>query len=561
MSLVALVLLTLPCLHRSLHVFIIGDSVDRYMTEDWCDFKGDGKGCGGPGCTYWAEGSDIRPRSAKGQTTHQRCSIGEDSITFLHNYGTNPTRPYLSSGGPFANDPYAETPKRIPYAIDLFFQRFDPPDIVLYHGTQWDIQLVYEQQGTRAQLTHGDYDTPYSGLWNSSVARFEANMHARIDEVQAAVELQLRKLGKSVDSVNIGVRTAVWNEAGGRLLHAFNAVTRRLAKQRNITLFDIDNDVWGTVDWDYAVEKTKPILRDFIHPVPSLMMMLAQKLLGDMYTKALILRGNTSHVTIRPLWLGRNDPSAATMSHFRRVRLVQEESKPPRPELEYSVEAQVDLDCAPKPPAHVLAHSSKHVYLLLDQNATTGSVRRSGPIDSAMRIRLGLSLTDVLSLPHHEVNQIPSSKAPPSCLQHSSRQLSESDASRGASLGQPCALRTTEGVFYIFESDGATSSLRLAPNKDAVKAWGISEEEVAQEVDPVWISLFPSGPPVPDIYHESALLRLNGHKEVYAVVGGRKRLIESVRVMQSHGWDFDQVIVVGNLHDFERLPLGDPLQS
>lgn len=136
MFLISFIFLSFSSIILSLHIFIIGDSVDRYLTEDYCDFKGDGKSCGGPGCTYWAEGSEIRPRSAKGQTTHQRCSIGNDSISFLHNYGTNPTRPYLSSGGPFGNDLYAETPKRISYGIELYFQQFGPPDIVLYHGTQ-----------------------------------------------------------------------------------------------------------------------------------------------------------------------------------------------------------------------------------------------------------------------------------------------------------------------------------------------------------------------------------------------------------------------------------------
>lgn len=408
------------------------------------------------------------------------------------------------------------------------------------------------------QATHGEYDAPFSNLWNMSVTKFQENMNARLDEVHIAIQSQLRKLNRPLNSVNVGVRTAVWNEAGGRLLHAFNSVTRRIAKQRNLTLFDIDNDVWGTVDWDYSKEKVTPILRDFIHPTPSLMMTLAQKLLGDLYSKAFIRRGNTSHLSIHPLWLGQGGQP----TRYKRVRLIQEESRPPRSDLEYNVDSQVDLDRNPKPSGHILMHSNKHIYLILEHKNDSTSVlamRRSGPIDSAMRLKLGLSLTDVFTLPHHEATRIPMSNPPPTCLQHI-----ESDVSAiHTTINNPCAFRTTEGVYYLVDCDSNSAGilLRMAPNLDAVTVWGVPAEEVTEDVDPIWIKMVPTGSSIPDIYREGVLIRLHGQKEVYVVMKGKKRLIESVHVMLSHSWDFDQVITVSNVHDFDKLPLGDQLQS
>ena len=49
-------------------------------------------------------------------------------------------------------------------------------------------------------------------------------------------------------SVDFGLRTAVWNLKGGKLLHEFNRVIR------DFTFYDFHPDAWSTVKF-----------RDFIH--------------------------------------------------------------------------------------------------------------------------------------------------------------------------------------------------------------------------------------------------------------------------------------------------------
>ena len=44
----------------------------------------------------------------------------------------------------------------------------------------------------------------------------------------------------------------------------FNEIIRRIASERNLTLFDYDKEVWSTVGFDYSQEKN--MFRDWIHP-------------------------------------------------------------------------------------------------------------------------------------------------------------------------------------------------------------------------------------------------------------------------------------------------------
>jgi len=62
------------------------------------------------------------------------------------------------------------------------------------------------------------------------------------------------------------MRTAVWEKAAGHLLKEFNNVIRKIASTKNLTLFDYDKEVWGTVGFDYSEEPF--IFRDWIHPKP-----------------------------------------------------------------------------------------------------------------------------------------------------------------------------------------------------------------------------------------------------------------------------------------------------
>lgn len=258
---VVIVLCAVQCC-CGVHVFTIGDSIDRYTVEDFCFARGDDVNCGGSKCSYWATGGGI-PTQRKGYPAYVRCDMGNDSYTTLHNYGSNDVGPYFCSP-PLDNGTYSLTPQRIDRGLELYFDRIGIPDLVMYHGTQWDIQGIYERGGMHKQPFKWDYEEPTSQAWIVATTAFEQNMHRRVTDVEDGIRRHLARLGKVGAVVNVGLRTAVWNPDGGILLHEFNKITRRVAVARNVTLFDLDNDVWGAVGWDYTREKE--VLRDFIHP-------------------------------------------------------------------------------------------------------------------------------------------------------------------------------------------------------------------------------------------------------------------------------------------------------
>ena len=249
---------------KSAHIFIIGDSIDRYIVEDFCLNRGDAQNCGGSACSYWASNAGIPlTYKIKGYPTHVRCDMGDDSITTLHNYGTNDEGPYFSLSSAH-NDTYAATPLRIAHALELYFDRIGVPDMVIYHGTQWDIQGLYEQGGMLKSKWKWDYEDSSTSAWQTAIVGYESSLNKRLNDVFEGVTKNLNRLQQQNGVVNIGLRTAVWNSGGGPLLHAFNMVTRKVAKERNVSLFDLDNDVWGAVNWNFTLERK--VLRDFIHP-------------------------------------------------------------------------------------------------------------------------------------------------------------------------------------------------------------------------------------------------------------------------------------------------------
>ena len=162
------------------------------------------------------------------------------------------------------------------------------------------------------------------------------------------IRRNLERTGKVDAIVNVGLRTAVWNPEGGPLLHAFNAITRKVAITRNMTLFDLDNDVWGAVGWNYT--RHNEIMRDYIHPSryrndfpPNILCadvcfcgccflyvikrhfltLAAEKMLGYVYTSCLSMRGAIPEAYgVQKVWIGGPQPMIA-----RKVRFVRKKEQ------------------------------------------------------------------------------------------------------------------------------------------------------------------------------------------------------------------------------------------
>ena len=140
---------------------------------------------------------------------------------------------------------------------------FGKPDRIIFHTNQWDLpQQVVKSESEFEALR----------------AIFRRNTNQRIDQI-----LQLNDR-----SVDIGLRTAVWNQQGGKLLSDFNRITREIATERNMTVYDFDVDAWSTVSHNFT--KHSFLYRDMIHPKQIYTARAGEKMLGRQYSSAITFR-------------------------------------------------------------------------------------------------------------------------------------------------------------------------------------------------------------------------------------------------------------------------------
>ena len=311
----------LPILANGRSVLAIGDSVDRFMCEDWCAYRGSLPNCAGAECTYWMEGilkHGIFP------TTSMLCNITRlthDTVAFVQIYGSPDNPPYFKDGNKegsrnhYNSDNYVATPARIGVAIDGHFRRIGAPDIVVFNSVMWDVTRLYEQQGTwnNGGRGHGDYDLTHSAIYNSSVLEFEINMRKRIVDIENSLarNLNITYSNATIRQIRdiMGLRTGVYNKANGPLVHAFNNVVRSLCSELQLTLYDYDRDLWGDVGFNVSLEKE--LLRDFIHPIKHYTALAAEKLLLNRFSSQLTYRVSSKEflkAAPRPWWRAAGGP-------------------------------------------------------------------------------------------------------------------------------------------------------------------------------------------------------------------------------------------------------------
>eukprot|EP01042_Synura_sphagnicola_P031943 gene31943-41111_t len=245
------------------HVLLIGDSVDRYIVTDWCysDRPKPSSKLVCPDCIFWFEETGSKWDS-------MMCVKGNDSIANVHHFGSRDTGPYFSKPVVAERD---FAPNIIRHSIDRYFDRVGVPDLILYQAVLWDVaymKTVYEgdnnnNQNNNNNSLHGDVGIRNTAIWHESVQVYATNIRHRIRDVQEAVAANLARLHLA-GHVNFGLHTGVTNKHIGELANGFNDVLRALAYEHNITLFDLDAEVWSTYNWDRSKESF--VMRDIVHP-------------------------------------------------------------------------------------------------------------------------------------------------------------------------------------------------------------------------------------------------------------------------------------------------------
>lgn len=265
----------------SLSIFLIGDSVDRFTVHDWCEYHGWRQKTKAVEEDWGDESLLLHelPRDHDKIPFLLCRSPANDSIAFVHIYGSSPEPPYLKVYK--CSTPTCPTPARIQRALELYYQKVGPPDMIILHTIQWDAQK-FLRRGS-------DYSTITEPVFNATLRDFQSYTNGHLDAI-FNTSLRLSRVASACPP-ELALRTAIANEAGTLLVASMNEVYRGIAQMRNITLWDVDNDVWSALGWrrhDAAAHSV--IFRDYIHANPYFLAAAGEKMLRNRYSSYFIER-------------------------------------------------------------------------------------------------------------------------------------------------------------------------------------------------------------------------------------------------------------------------------
>lgn len=250
-------------------LLLIGDSVDRHSTEEWCviqrsrGFKTE-QAPWGP--TFL---SDVQG-SRGGRWGTFSCKTDTDSVAYAQVYGSNATEPYYwTSQRIEVNKEFEGTKARINLILSLYLSQFGTPDRIVFQTIQWDAAYLINVLKNFDEI--------------ALIARFKQNIIDRISEISQIVP----------DSVDVGIRTAPRSAFHTNLINGYNNAMREIASERNISLYDYDLDIWSSVNFNFKLESH--LFRDTIHPKFPYSATAADKMLGRQYSSLVSFKnGNKS---------------------------------------------------------------------------------------------------------------------------------------------------------------------------------------------------------------------------------------------------------------------------
>jgi hypothetical protein len=242
-------------------LLLLGDSIDRQATVEWCEWKG---GLGVPTkLTVWGPKSLISMQQLFGKTGTYICKTPEDSIASVQLFGSNATGPYRSHVIMFPNDTFDNTKPRINLSVSSYKTLFGLPDRVIFQTVQWDAATL--------NIIH-EFDVA------EEMSRFRYNTNSRLDEI-------LLLVGPTVD---VGLRTAPRSIFRRDLVEHFNRVLREIASKRGMTIYDYDVDLWTSVNNNLTMESH--LFRDWVHPKRPYSERAADKMLGRHFSNAMMFK-------------------------------------------------------------------------------------------------------------------------------------------------------------------------------------------------------------------------------------------------------------------------------
>ena len=155
-----------------------------------------------------------------------------DSLAFVHIYGSNSTGPYFHG---YRNidrvDPEVDSEIRVNRSITSYVRQFGFPNQIILHTIRWDLSRMYESIENKKSLQVN------SSNWYNYLSMYENNTNERLNQINSVIaRLRIHPVfsrkANAAGYTEIGLRTAVWSDTGGEILHELNRLARTIAQRR-----------------------------------------------------------------------------------------------------------------------------------------------------------------------------------------------------------------------------------------------------------------------------------------------------------------------------------------
>ena len=537
---------------------LIGDSVDRYTVQGWCNLHRGGKP------REWGTHS-IRYVNKYIAHPPQYCHIPklDLSLASVHIFGTNSTGPYYGGFLNTESDPYADTTPRVHKAWELFVGEFGIPDYVFFHTAQWDIRGLAARVGALSAENNAT-------IVAREVETYRNNLNDRIDEL-----LELVKAARANKPVCVCLRTAAYSSRveNPTMQHDFNEVIRRVAQERSLVLYDMDLDLWSNEAFARNSSSSEKVLfRDFIHPREIFLGLSGEKELNHVYCRYCFWPQN---------FVGRNYSVIAPFD--------------PTPDEGWSLVSRNDFD--PK-----LLRLRLRRQGIDKSEDVIGECYYSGIVNNsrwAWRLSGGSAeletLRQWLVLGKSDVLDV---ELPPQSTWANTSWLHLREMPPIKMLSAPqgpsrLAVQTSvspigQGLIFMVDygKGGFKEGIRQIPRPEYLPLFGLSQTDVLHNFDV--IMTFNHNFAVADIYREKTLVRYYKDREILwiysatntsttppspsasasASVGSNasapllsRHPFPDWNTFVSHGLDTGDVVIVYSKEDIDILPLGEPVRS
>lgn len=278
----------------SLRVLLIGDNSDELAITQWCSKD------------------EVGSISSKllGSFSFMSCisTKTDDMITSLKLFDTSYSNGVLTTHNPLSSQ--AAVIQHLSSGLSFLSQQnLTHFDIIYLNSALFDIEMMLDSQAA-GSITPFKY-TRFSSEYNSSMQSYGAVISQRIDTIQQfyspknknsivglrtgvtvcnkvdkLANRQLRRLQESAANID--------SKALSHAIHDVNDVLRNIARSRDATLYDYDQDIWSSVDFSYHL--CVRILWDDYRPLPYYGMLYIKKVLGIRYSRYLHPRGASKHI-------------------------------------------------------------------------------------------------------------------------------------------------------------------------------------------------------------------------------------------------------------------------